>query len=154
MTRRHLFDSLRDNPIEPDICDWGDCEHPPVDGLRICLNHALRAVEWIRTNTVPDERIDRALQTRPNTAPAAFTLGWVYAMSFGDLVKIGFAQNVARRAKAIPNDGVIGVVRGTMSDEKSAHATLRAHRYQGEWFHKSPEVMAWISENMQRYRAA
>ena len=132
-------------------CGWGDCRSTPPLGLGVCQDHAIEAFHWVRQQMalkigeMPSWDYDGTQPLTPDPAPKP---GLVYAMRFGNLVKIGFTTNLTERRKAIPHDEVIGLAPGTMTNERQVHAILAEYRHLGEWFRYTPEVAAWITEHM------
>lgn len=126
-------------------CSWGDCRSTPPQGLGVCREHAIEAYVWVLEERAA--AIARIQAENPGL-PGDPKQGLVYAMRFGNLVKIGYTTNLAARRLAIPHDEVIGLAPGTMRNERQVHAVLADYRYKGEWFHLTPEVARWISEHM------
>lgn len=74
-------------------------------------------------------------------------MGQVYYLLVGDLVKIGFTANLAKRLKAYPPHArLLAVEPGPKSLEKQRHRELRnSLRQSNEWFVRSDEVTAQIA---------
>lgn len=151
---KHVYNAIHDNEHPATDCEWGECRGPAAEGLRICVKHAIKAYMWVAERNPVHEEYLRGRLKPPTPTPSEpravmqFTGGYVYAMSLGNLVKIGFSTNPTRRAREVPNDGIIGAMEGTPADEKDLHAKFRAHRHHREWFRQAPEVMDWIAANM------
>src|SRR5262245_25506911 len=65
-------------------------------------------------------------------------------------IKIGFAANLARRIAALQGALPFPIIllatqRGNFNDESMLHALFGKSRLQGEWFERSPELMAHIA---------
>lgn len=67
-----------------------------------------------------------------------------------DLVKIGYAVDLEKRFTNLMTASpaaltLLGVLPGGAKLEMELHAKLADHRAHGEWFHKTPEVMAVVA---------
>jgi len=76
--------------------------------------------------------------------------GWVYFISDGTAVKVGFARSVPHRLKALQTSHhvplkVIARFRGSFDDENSVHHHLRSDRIRREWFKRTPAMDALIA---------
>lgn len=76
--------------------------------------------------------------------------GFVYAVSCGDLVKIGFSRKPSLRLVKIKTDAggpcaLLGLVAATMAQEKELHGLLAPQRAFGEWFRKEGPVIHFLS---------
>jgi len=75
----------------------------------------------------------------------------VYFIERGDYIKIGFASSLRHRVSAL-NIGtphplvVLATVSGDMSTEKRLHQRFGIAHHKGEWFRKTPELLAFIDE--------
>lgn len=87
---------------------------------------------------------------RPPNWTSFAVLGDVYALGYGDRVKIGWSSidpNWRREQmqRTYPETLVLfGFSPGYMRDEKALHAQFAAHRIRGEWFLREGGVAAWI----------
>lgn len=136
------------------FCGWGRCRQHAEPGIGICLQHAIKAHAYIteRANsTVSQLKLEASLTQQP---PQPQPSSHVYAMRFGDLVKIGFTTNLPARMTAIPHDELVGLAEGGRVEEKRVHAVLAKHRHNGEWFRYNDEVSTWIAEHMPLPRSA
>lgn len=75
--------------------------------------------------------------------------GYVYFLSGGHVVKIGFAKSVQSRFQSVCSTApfpleLAAYARGTMEDEADLHRKFRRAHAHGEWFHAAPELMAYI----------
>lgn len=77
----------------------------------------------------------------------------VYAIARHDTkeVKIGVSANPLRRLETLQAANgeplkLVAVVLGGVELEVELHERFKAHRKMGEWFHLSPELLAWIEE--------
>ena len=64
---------------------------------------------------------------------------FVYLITDGPLVKIGYSKDVDRRLRDLQtstghNLSVTAYMKGTRQDEKALHRRFKAHRAKGEWF--------------------
>lgn len=78
--------------------------------------------------------------------------GFVYFIRGGAVIKIGFATNVLNRMRDLQIGSphalhLLGYMPGSIYEEKRLHRLFSAHRSHGEWFRRSPELLAFISEN-------
>lgn len=80
------------------------------------------------------------------------TLSRVYFIEAAghDLIKIGYAIDLPKRFTALMTSSpaaltLLGVLPGGPKLETELHERLAAHRAHGEWFRKSPEVMAVVA---------
>lgn len=72
--------------------------------------------------------------------------GLVYFVRLGNRVKIGFTTNLAARMAAIPHEEILGVMPGSLRDEKRCHAAFAHLRTTGEWFEDAPDLRAFIAD--------
>jgi hypothetical protein len=85
------------------------------------------------------------------------TKGFVYFVSTDDIpafpVKIGWTERIARiRLMGIQTGcpyrlSVVAGFPGTYQDESGLHRQFKADRLCGEWFKRSPDLMALIEQN-------
>ena len=136
---------IRD-PYNWGICSWGDCQAPTVDDLGICQAHAIKAYAWVLAKH--RETLDTWAAERPPHDEPEPRLGYVYALRFDGLVKIGFTRDLAQRMLAIPHDELVGLAPGGYREEAQVHAILAPWRHKGEWFRYTPEVAEWIATHM------
>lgn len=90
------------------------------------------------------------MRPRKQVRPVRF--GFVYFISDGEFIKIGFANNwvVRRRDLQIANARkliALLVFEGGFRMEAHLHSLFSAHRVLGEWFRPVPEIMAYIEEH-------
>lgn len=67
-----------------------------------------------------------------------------------DLIKIGHSIDLMKRLVSLLTSSparlfVIGSIPGGRQKEREIHVALHAHRSHGEWFRKTPEVMAIVA---------
>ncbi len=74
--------------------------------------------------------------------PAA---GWVYAIRFGDRVKVGYTTDPETRMRNLPHEQVLAMVHGTRADEKAWHDLLADFHVTGEWFQAHHEVLTVLT---------
>jgi Meiotically up-regulated gene 113 len=85
--------------------------------------------------------------------------GFVYFVSAGPAIKVGFSRRPSDRIDALKTGSqfmfsTIGIAVGAPSLEREIHRKLRAFRCDGhgrEWFRDVPEVRAIISSYLERY---
>jgi hypothetical protein len=98
---------------------------------------------------VPAEFIRRQLEVmgrQTASTSTVGTLGWVYFMTSGDAVKIGFSTDVDKRLNAVRSHtkkdvAVIGKVHGTRGLEQKFHKQFAHLAIGGEWFRPDPEML-------------
>jgi hypothetical protein len=76
--------------------------------------------------------------------------GWVYFMEMGDFVKIGWSAWPKARRDALqtanPYDiKILGAFPGCLGNELDLHEIFKHLRTRGEWFRKSPGLLAYIA---------
>ena len=76
--------------------------------------------------------------------------GYVYAIAAGDLVKIGWSSDPARRCDKIRADNgnevrLLGAIKATTTDEKRLHRLMASERLTGEWFKRGRLVEHFLS---------
>ncbi|TMB23079.1 MAG: GIY-YIG nuclease family protein [Deltaproteobacteria bacterium] len=69
-------------------------------------------------------------------------------------IKIGWALNVAERLATLQTASpqkllVLGVLRGTIEQERLAHRLFAVHRLLGEWFAPGEDLMRFIADHAQ-----
>ncbi len=134
---------------DADVCSYGECQAKRSEKfeIRLCNRHAIAAYrevhDFVYSHFTPDAEPTRAGRPRLNQASQ---VGTVYFMEFGDRVKIGFTTNLGKRKQAVPNDRVLATIPGTLRTELEMHQRFAESRIHHEWFHKSPELMAFIQE--------
>lgn len=72
----------------------------------------------------------------------------IYAVRLHDgLVKIGWSRSLANRLGSYGKDSeLLGLMPGTLADEKQLHARLAPHRARlREYYHPAPEVLAEVN---------
>ena len=72
-------------------------------------------------------------------------VGKVYFMRFSDRVKIGFTMNLRQRLLDVPNDELLGSMKGSRHTESSMHKRFAHLRITGEWFSMGEDLMQFIS---------
>lgn len=82
---------------------------------------------------------------RPHLEPH----GFVYFVSDGEAVKIGFSEKPARRLAGIQSHHpkpltLLGTVSASVFDEQDLHQKFSDIRIRGEWFRATPELLAFI----------
>lgn len=82
--------------------------------------------------------------------PTTFSPGYVYFIEMGDFIKIGWSAWPPTRREnlqtANPYDLVmLGAFPGTPDNEQSLHRMFARFHRRGEWFRKSPTLLAYIA---------
>lgn len=114
-------------------CAWPSCTIERAV-LTLCKEHARQIhTEFVR------QRSDYPREPDP--------MGKVYYLLVGDLVKIGFTTNLAKRLKTYPPHAeLLAVEPGPKSLERQRHRELRnSLRQSNEWFVRSDEVEVQIA---------
>ncbi len=80
-------------------------------------------------------------------------MGYVYFITNGENIKIGYTKNsVQKRLKQL-NTGsdkqlyILGYMKGTMADEENLHSKFQQYkiRNNGEWFEPSDDILDYIN---------
>jgi len=87
------------------------------------------------------------------------TLGQIYFVRFGSVIKIGFTTNFQARMGAIcqghPEPFLsFGAVNGTLLEEKLIHKSLAQYRQKGEWYAPHGDVLRFIANCVIRGKVA
>lgn len=77
--------------------------------------------------------------------------GWIYFISVGDRIKIGYSRSLNARFRKMLTDvsgemEILHLEPGTFKTEKIYHRHFAAIRGRGEWFQKTPELLAFIGQ--------
>lgn len=85
--------------------------------------------------------------------PAKTEPGWVYYIRMGDLIKIGYAVDVAQRMRAYPPTAeLLAAHPGTELLEKQIHQQFKEHLARGrEWFRPHEDVMGHVASVVARF---
>lgn len=92
---------------------------------------------------------------------------YIYAITCGDFVKIGYSANPKSRLTKINSDNIfqcrlVGFYEGDREEERAVHLYLREHRYLKEWYRIEGLAKAWLgdlallesdAEPIKRYRS-
>lgn len=78
---------------------------------------------------------------------------FIWARGYSSGVKIGYAADVMRRARALQCQTgiplvIIGQIPGTKADELAIHERFKACRLHGEWFHTSIELNTFMYKTL------
>lgn len=82
--------------------------------------------------------------------------GFVYFIRRSDgPVKIGFSAHPVKRLSELQTVlaeklSLLGVMSGTVLDEREIHSALKRYRLNGEWFDFSTEVRAFITSTLKK----
>lgn len=76
--------------------------------------------------------------------------GWVYFMEMGSFIKIGWASWPAQRRDTLqignPYDiKILGGFPGTKANEAGLHVLFAHAHHRGEWFKRSPGLLAYVA---------
>lgn len=133
-----------------------------VLGYIVCLACAIRTHEALRVVYAMPEisALDRLLYQKehgsggwrkePLTQNAP---GWVYYIRMGDVIKIGYAADVAKRMRNYPPSAeLLAAHPGTPAVEREMHKRFAADLAQGrEWFRESDELVAHIAQVVEQF---
>lgn len=136
-----------------------------IDGKFICTGCQLKIVYNVaNTNiTVPELSIaqrvaylhEKKAKDAEQVAVAKMRAisnepGWVYYVRQGDLIKIGFTDNLKQRMRAYaPTGELLACHPGTLETEKAMHQKFSVALDSGrEWFRQRPELMAHIASTV------
>ena len=117
---------------------------PTADEMEIIRRECFRLQGEMREwNRVGDKRASRRFR-----AP-----GRVYFVRSGDLIKIGFAQNVNERISDLRTASasqihLIVSIRGSRYSEQCLHWQFRPSRERGEWFRETDDLRAFIEAHV------
>ena len=133
--------------MRSDECVWPACEErrSTILDLAVCDRHALNVYRTvavaIRDSEVkpPVEKPKRSAQRNRRT-----TMGLVYFMRFGRLIKIGYTTNLQSRIKSLGPDEVLATIPGTMIDEERIQHQFGACWLGREMFEPSSDLMEYI----------
>lgn len=116
---------------------------------------------WLHEGLPVAKRFGRQIKIDPTVAKAwveerfgktiAFDRRSVvyFAARYDGAVKIGWTSDVMRRVFELRKDSrapveLLACFPGTKPDELALHARFAAHRLDGEWYRRSPEIDAFI----------
>jgi hypothetical protein len=71
---------------------------------------------------------------------------WVYFVRIGDLIKIGYSTHLEQRFRDLRPDEVLGVVSGTLQDERRCQAAFAHLQEHGEYFRPGADLLAFIAD--------
>lgn len=143
-------------------CLVGSCrrEPNPLAPVALCGKH-LREVHEFTAALVAERLVElesaaTGLLARERATPSP-TLpdrgaqpGWVYALRFGDRVKIGWSSRPYQRIAQHPHDAVLAIIPGSVLTERALHRRLRGSRVAGhrEWFHATTDVLQYLADQL------
>ena len=131
-----------DGPCVFPRCDNDQSEHV---SLPLCNWHIVKVHRYARLlieqhfPPQPEDITPVAPKPEPATKP-----GVVYFIRLGGLIKIGFTTSLAMRLRDLPYEELLGIVPGTMRDEKALHQQFAHLRRTGEWFEMAPDLLEHI----------
>jgi hypothetical protein len=124
------------------VFPWCEADISELISLPLCNRHiakVYRRAQMLISGTLPRREVE-ALAPRSTVD----TPGAIYFIRLGSLVKIGFSTSLAQRLRDLPHEEVLGVIAGTMRDEKALHARFAHLRQTGEWFRQGDDLMEFI----------
>jgi len=136
----------RDRSIDG-LCVFPLCDKPETNHLRlpVCETHILktyRLASMMIRDALPDLKPKEIIRNAVN----AGSLGVVYFLRLGSLVKIGFTTNLESRMKVVPHEELLATMPGTMKDERRLHRQFADLRQTGEWFRHEGDLPRFIQE--------
>lgn len=81
--------------------------------------------------------------------------GTIYFIECGEFIKIGFTYSLDQRIRAMQSSNpfdlkILHKMRGTIGREAEILAKFKDLRHRGEWFRKTPELLAFIEKLKRR----
>lgn len=136
-------------PLIRSVCVWSGCSgRPDMGEVPLCFDHYYTVINHWRApakrRAEAKDKLDRGGKlTTSDPAP-----GWLYYVQVGDLIKIGYAQNVRARLTAYPpNTVLLAVEPGTRRLERERHLNFRPFLAEGrEWYRADAELMEWVAK--------
>lgn len=127
-------------------CAWPGCVKRRGD-LPLCEAHLLIAHKHVENRHSPSP-IAQAHPARPRDTSRSV----VYYLRVGELVKIGYASNLARRLAAYPPDAqLLATEPGGRELESQRHREMRHHLRMGrEWFVPAQPLLDHIASVIER----
>ena len=132
-------------------CIYERCERPRSDRISepLCAHHARRVYLAVKDLVEAADWVQASQSARPpreGSRPRNYRgeVGSVYFAKCGDLIKIGFSTNVRQRMRALGADELLASVPGTREDEKALHAKFGRAWDHGEYFRRTPALLAYI----------
>lgn len=131
----------------------------------MCQEHALSVWATVQEMIDPDtlkaiayDRVAPESERFPDDStpiPISETVGDVYFIRVGQLIKIGYTSDFNRRMKSYPPDvELLAHYHGTYADEQQTHQLLTVHRAnRREWYNPTPEVMAAVDDAKRRHES-
>jgi len=129
------------------ICNMEQCEREASDrvGIALCERHiekAWAAYQVIIGANVPPKQPDAVRDVKSLDAR-----GTVYVIRVGDMIKIGWTSNPARRMSDLQADAILHYQAGTRRDEYKLQGRCMDHLVQGrEWFDTSPAMIQFVKD--------
>lgn len=160
-----LARALNAETVDTTICVWPGCDR----SLRyyrvgaLCVDHAIAVRDAVESNesAVISNAQVRAVHRRTVEAANEARLaqsrgeqpGWIYYLSVGDRVKIGFSTNVRRRMRQYPpSSHLLAVHPGTPDLEVEMHRRFAGSRAAGrEWFNRSTDLLEHIDQVVEQF---
>ena len=137
--------------VTPDAtaCIVDDCvnDADPDAPFPICLFHVRDAFAYYAVHAADATQPRETSRIKPVLRKSE-KIGRVYFIRRGDLIKIGWSQDVDRRIKQLDGDALLHDQPGTMHDEHLLHeafADLLEPSLGREWFHEAPKLTAFIA---------
>lgn len=145
---------------ERPTCEWRECGEPRVNNdIPLCHEHVIRVwgyvedleadgVKVVARKKMADVAEIQAAEEeqRQRWAEESRKAGWVYYLRVGELIKIGYTNDIYRRVKQYPpNVKFLAFHPGTLGLEQEYHRNFAQSRAMGrEWYHPTEEVMAQV----------
>lgn len=139
--------------------------HTLIDGHPVCPEHLMLIADTRTPETIPESRIKKILIDRANELQRAKVReslrksaqsaqpGWIYYVQIGELIKIGYTENLQQRISHYPPNAIIKAVHpGTPALEKSIHRQFQESRARGrEWFRMSTPLNDHMAGVLERF---
>lgn len=149
-------------------CSWGGCSsNYTIVGTQLCEEHALQVFDQMIVYKGYDymlaraggvkaalefekERVEKRLSEQRERATRE---GWVYYIEMGDLIKIGYAQNIWGRTKAYPPTAkFLAAHPGTPTLERTMHHRFAHLLAEGrEWFRVGDDLLEHIDQVLRQF---
>jgi hypothetical protein len=86
---------------------------------------------------------------RDETDPPVTPKGFVYFVTDGEFVKIGYSFDWRERLLALQTSNArelkpVAIFNGTQADEAALHRMFAVHRVRNEWFHYCAEIKDYL----------
>jgi Meiotically up-regulated gene 113 len=126
-----------------DYCDWANGNGvTPAKPLK-SAGHKIR-----RRHLTDDPEVEAALGVlRDARGQRQGNKGYVYCISDGEYLKIGFSTNPQARVAELQTGNarkltIVGTIEGTLEDEAALHQEFISDNVLAEWFKNTPSIVA------------